>query len=61
MRLASSRSLGLAATLLASTFLSGAARAQDAPPASGPGTGANDQAATGGGQREDDEIIVTAQ
>ena len=61
MRLASSRSLGIAASLLASTFLSDIARAQEAPPVTGPGTGANDQAATSGGQREDDEIIVTAQ
>jgi outer membrane receptor protein involved in Fe transport len=58
----SSRSLGFAASLLASTILSGTAHAQDAPPpASGTATGVNDRAASTGGQSEDDEIIVTAQ
>jgi outer membrane receptor protein involved in Fe transport len=60
MRLPSSKLSALA--LLASTMLctTGTAYAQELP-ATGEGSGANDQADTGPGQEEETEIIVTAQ
>ncbi|HYE27865.1 MAG TPA: TonB-dependent receptor [Allosphingosinicella sp.] len=61
MRLAPS--LGLAALLLASTAFPAAATAQEDadPPATGEGSGADDQADTGRGQADEADIVVTAQ